>query len=129
MAIRLALDGNRYSDFCRGDPAAIGVLDNAEIIAFPFIVLGELRGGFRSGVHNLKNERTLAEFIQRKYVSILYADHETTHLYGMIYADLRQKGTPIPTNAMWIAALVMQHGLTLYSRDRHFERLAIPLIS
>jgi tRNA(fMet)-specific endonuclease VapC len=129
MALKLALDSNRYTDFCKGDPGAVKVLDNAETIAFPFIVLGELRAGFRSGIHNLNNEKTLADFIQREYVSILYADLDTTHLYGLIYSDLRRKGTPVPTNDMWIAALVMQHGLTLYSRDRHFTHIPISQIS
>jgi len=27
------------------------------------------------------------------------------------------------TNDMWIAALVLQHSLTLYDRDRHFDAL------
>lgn len=33
------------------------------------------------------------------------------------------QGTPIPTNDMWLAALVLQHGLTLYARDAHFDHL------
>ena len=37
--------------------------------------------------------------------------------------DLRQQGTPIPTNDLWIAALVLQHNLTLCDRDRHFDNL------
>lgn len=37
--------------------------------------------------------------------------------------QLRNQGTPIPTNDLWIAALVMQHNLVLCSRDRHFTHL------
>jgi predicted nucleic acid-binding protein len=33
------------------------------------------------------------------------------------------RGTPIPTHDIWIAALVVEHGLTLLSRDKHFDRL------
>ena len=44
-------------------------------------------------------------------------------------AELRTQGTPIPTNDLWIAALVVEHGLTLYTRDRHFEHLPqLPLL-
>lgn len=38
-------------------------------------------------------------------------------------ASLRRQGTPIPINDVWVAALVLQHGLTLYARDRHFDHL------
>jgi predicted nucleic acid-binding protein len=34
------------------------------------------------------------------------------------------RGTPIPTNDIWIAALAMQHGLPLYTRDAHFSSVA-----
>jgi len=31
--------------------------------------------------------------------------------------------TPIPTNDMWLAALVLQHNFALHARDRHFDHL------
>jgi predicted nucleic acid-binding protein len=37
--------------------------------------------------------------------------------------DLRKRGTPIPTNAPWIAALVVQHSLVLLDRDSDFDVL------
>ncbi|MCA8967980.1 MAG: PIN domain-containing protein, partial [Planctomycetes bacterium] len=37
--------------------------------------------------------------------------------------QLRDQGTPVPTNDMWIAALVLEHRLTLFSRDEHFRHL------
>ena len=40
-----------------------------------------------------------------------------------MFNTLRKRGTPIPTNDIWIAALAMQHQLTLYTRDRHFDHL------
>ena len=40
-----------------------------------------------------------------------------------LYRQLRAAGTPIPTNDIWIAALVVQHDLTLFSRDAHFDAL------
>jgi PIN domain nuclease of toxin-antitoxin system len=32
-------------------------------------------------------------------------------------------GDPAPANDLWIAALVVQHDLLLFSRDSHFDRL------
>ena len=44
--------------------------------------------------------------------------------YAEIIFGLRQKGKPIPTNDLWIAALCRQHSLPLLSRDRHFDQVA-----
>ena len=56
-------------------------------------------------------------------VPLIVLDEQTTHHYSAVFRQLRQQGTPIPTNDMWIAALTLQHGLMLYSRDRHFDHL------
>lgn len=56
-------------------------------------------------------------------MEIVYADDATTHQYAGLYAELRRKGTLIPTNDIWIAALAIQHGLALFTRDRHFDHV------
>lgn len=89
----------------------------------PFPVLAELRAGFASGTLARRNERTLNLFLGRPRVTTLFADEQTTFHYARLFAQLRTQGTPIPTNNFWIAALVQQHNLILYSRDRHFDRL------
>jgi predicted nucleic acid-binding protein len=53
----------------------------------------------------------------------LRPDDQTTHHHAAAYRQLRTQGTPIPTNDLWIAALVLQHSLKLHDRDRHFEHL------
>jgi predicted nucleic acid-binding protein len=40
-----------------------------------------------------------------------------------VFHQLRKQGTPIPTNDMWLAALVLQHNLALHARDKHFDHL------
>jgi tRNA(fMet)-specific endonuclease VapC len=121
--MRLAVDTNRYTDFCRGEPEVVGALEAAEEILVPFVVLGELRAGFSVGKHGPQNERILREFLLEDGVQVLFADEQTTHHYGNVYRQLRKQGTPIPTNDMWIAALVLQHNLALLARDHHFDHL------
>jgi tRNA(fMet)-specific endonuclease VapC len=36
---------------------------------------------------------------------------------------LKEKGKPLPENDIWIAALAMQHNLTLITRDTHFDHV------
>jgi tRNA(fMet)-specific endonuclease VapC len=121
--VRLALDTNRYTDFCRGDERVVQVLETAEAIYVPFVVLGELRAGFSVGKHGTHNERVLRQFLLKPGVRVLYADDSTTQQYALVYRQLRAQGTPIPTNDMWVAALVLQHNLVLFARDRHFDHL------
>ena len=70
-----------------------------------------------------RKEAVLRRFLLKPDVRILYADEQTTYHYATVYRRLRKQGTPIPTHDMWIAALVLQHSLTLYDRDRHFDAL------
>ena len=123
MGVRLALDVNRYTDFCRGHEDAILTLETAAAVLVPFVVLGELRAGFAAGTYATQNERVLRRFLMSEGVDTLLADDQTTHHYAGVYRQLRAQGTPIPTNDMWIAALVLQHNLVLYARDRHFDHL------
>lgn len=121
--MRLALDTNSYTDFCRGDTQAVGRLEAAETVFLPLIVIGELRAGFAVGLHGPENERVLQQFLIQPGIETLLPDEETTLHYSAVYRQLRTQGTPIPTNDMWIAAMVLQHGLVLLHRDRHFKHL------
>ena len=123
MAVRIILDSNRYTDYFQSVPEAVHVIQGCDEVHLPFVVLGELRAGFLRGELAQKNERGLVEFLLSPRVSVLLADESTTHVYAELHADCRRKGTPIPTNDLWIAALVRQHGLPLYSRDAHFEKI------
>ena len=121
--MKVLIDTNRYVDFCRGDPGVTEILGRAERIAMPFVSLAELRAGFRCGTLGRRNESTLLRFLSSSRVQVLYQDEQTTHSYTGLFAQLRAQGTPIPTNDLWIAALAVQHGLFLCSRDAHFDHL------
>ncbi|MBI5202354.1 MAG: type II toxin-antitoxin system VapC family toxin [Elusimicrobia bacterium] len=118
--MRLALDTNGYRAAADGEPKARGLLQRADEIVLPFVVLGELRAGFAAGTHGKRNEAKLTEFLGSPRVRVIFADEQTTHHYGVLFAQLRKQGTPIPTNDLWIAALLVQHDLPILSSDRHF---------
>ena len=121
--MKLALDTNRYTDLCRGDASVVETVERAHEVWLPFIVLGELRAGFAVGTQGPRNEAVLRRFLFKSGVGVLYADEQTAHHYAAVYRQLRKQGTPIPTNDMWIAALVLQHSLVLCARDAHFDAL------
>ena len=121
--MNVALDTNAYSDFLRGVESRVAVVRAAERIHLPLIVIGELRAGFAAGSREMENLATLESFLSRPRVSVLRLDEETTEHYAKIFLRLRNKGVPIPTNDLWIAALAVQHGLDLCTSDAHFREV------
>jgi tRNA(fMet)-specific endonuclease VapC len=121
--VRLTLDTNTYVDLCKGAVETVSLLEEADAVILTFVVIGELRAGFVHGSRQAENERTLRRFLLKDGVEVVYADDQTTHHYAAIFRQLRKQGTPIPTNDMWLAALVLQHNLVLHARDRHFDHL------
>lgn len=120
----LAIDTNVYSGFMRALPAVVQVLRNAHEIHLPLIVLGELLAGFAAGTRVAKNRDELARFMASPRVHLLRPDEKTASQYADVYIALRERGAPIPTNDLWIAALARQHRLPLFSLDAHFA--AVP---
>jgi tRNA(fMet)-specific endonuclease VapC len=101
----------------------VALIDRAEWIGVPAIVLGELRVGFRLGRHHDRNEATLAEFLANPVVEELPVEGEVARHYAEIVIDLRRIGTPIPTNDVWIAATAASRGAVVLSCDSHFEAI------
>jgi tRNA(fMet)-specific endonuclease VapC len=110
-------------DLCKGVGETVEMLETADVLVLPFVVLAELRAGFALGRRQADNERALRRLLLKDGVDVLYADDQTTHHYASVFRQLRKQGTPIPTNDMWLAALVLQHNLALHARDRHFDHL------
>ena len=123
MEMNIALDTNAYSDFMRGNPDRVHIIRGARRIHLPLIVLGELRAGFATGNQKSSNAANLQKFLNSPRVSTLLPDEQTTHHYGQLYLQLRKKAIAIPTNEVWIAALVVQHNLILCTSDSHFQHL------
>ena len=121
--MRVALDTNRYVDLCRGVAETARLVATAEAVLLPFVVVAELRAGFALGRRAAENERVLRRFLLKDGVDVLFADDQTTFHYASVFRQLRLQGTPIPTNDIWISALVLQHSLALHGRDRHFDHL------
>jgi tRNA(fMet)-specific endonuclease VapC len=119
----VAIDTNRYVDLCKGVAETVALLEEAETVLLPFIVIGELRAGFALGRRQAENEGILRRFLLKDGVRLLFADDQTTHHYASLFRQLRKQGTPMPTNDVWLAALVLQHNLILHARDKHFDHV------
>ena len=117
----IALDTNTYSALTGGNAHIEDLLQSAERVVFPFIVVGELLSGFRNGTREKRNREQLFQLLDSNTSEIIYADMQTAEYYASIFADLRRKGRTIPTNDIWIAAIALQHELPLCTFDSHFD--------
>ncbi len=104
----------------RGDAAMESKVEGYKF-AITFVTLAELDLGF------LKARNPLAAF-QRgmevlRGVPMLHGSGRTPAFYAGVYLDLEQRGTMIPVNDIWIAALAIEAGLPLLARDEHFSRV------
>ena len=119
----IALDTNAYTAFKRGDEQIVSVLQHAPIIIVCVTVLGELLGGFAAGQRESKNRSELTQFLSTPRVKVVSSTTATADLYALVYAALRRKGQPIPTNDLWIAASRLEHGAALLTLDAHFKNI------
>jgi predicted nucleic acid-binding protein len=117
----ILLDTNAYAAFKQGQADAVEIVQRAVNLALSSTVLGELLAGFAVGTREAKNRAELQQFLASDRVHMLSIDDRTAAYYATVYRNLRQKGRPIPTNDMWIAASALQHGYALFSYDGHFQ--------
>ncbi len=118
------IETNIYTYALRGDPETVSVLQQATEIAICSISIGELLSGFKGGNLEKENRKELEEFLDAPRVQMYRVDEDTAEFYAEILNDLREKGTPIPTNDIWIASVAFQHGLKLFSKDQHFKNIS-----
>jgi tRNA(fMet)-specific endonuclease VapC len=120
---QILIDTNAYAALKTGDTELVRIIRHVDIVGLNSIVLGELLAGFAHGNKEQQNRNELAEFINSSRVTVFPIAENTAKYYASIYANLRKKGAPIPTNDMWIAATALEHGLMLCSYDKHFVQI------
>jgi tRNA(fMet)-specific endonuclease VapC len=122
--MRYCLDTSAYSNFKRGDPQVVELIDRADWIGIPAIVMGELAVGFRLGGRPEANQSELDRFVAHPAVEVMSISDDVAGLYADIVIDLKTAGTPVPANDIWIAAVAARHGATVLTYDVHFRSIS-----
>jgi predicted nucleic acid-binding protein len=120
---RYCLDTSAYSHFKHGEERVVSLLESAEWIGVPSIVLGELWMAFLAGSRAERNVAELREFLANPVVNELVVDADVARVYAEIAIALRRAGTPIPTNDIWIAAAAANVGAIVLTHDDHFDQI------
>jgi tRNA(fMet)-specific endonuclease VapC len=121
MALELIIDTNAYSSFFRNNSTVTELMERADRLLIPAVVLGELFAGFNCGNRREMNYAEFNHFISFPGISIIPAERGDAEMYGHLVEKLKKAGTPIPTNDVWIAAAALHRGLSLLTNDIHFD--------
>ncbi len=114
---RVALDTSVAIDVLASQADALLSPSISEYL-LPVPVIGELRYG---ALNSRKTEENLARveaLVAR--CRILNVTAATAVVYARLRLELKQKGSPIPENDLWIAALCVEHQVPLADSDAHF---------
>lgn len=115
------LDTSVLIPLLKGDSDLLETLSRFSRVSLGAPVLAETLYGLEVRGRPVKQLQRLEEILA--IAPVLPCSETTARFYVAIEVQLRQQGTPIPINDLWIAALAIQHNLILATRDRHFERV------
>jgi tRNA(fMet)-specific endonuclease VapC len=120
---KMLLDTSAYSCLLRGSKEVLGVLEAAETVYMPTVVLAELFAGFKGGSRERHNKAMLDEFLARPRVTVLDVTRETAEVFAGIFAALKAKGMPLPLHDVWIGAHAVEQGAVVVTNDDHFKKI------
>lgn len=121
MSGKYLLDTNIVIALFAEDPSVQKHIAKAGEVFIPATVIGELFFGAFKSERSKANSARIENFAASN--TVLACDIGTSREYGRIKNILHEKGCPIPENDIWIAAIAMEHGLILISRDEHFKKI------
>lgn len=120
---KILLDTNAYTRLLIGDQPVLDVVASAEIVFMSIFVLGELHAGFQGGTKMRENRDILQQFLSKPTVKILVATSETAEVFGSLKNILKQAGSPLPINDVWIGAHGIETGAVIITYDHHFRKM------
>jgi len=118
----MILDTNAITAAVSADVPVCRLLRSVDTVYLPAIACGEYEAGLLGWSRAHEARPIYADLIDESI--LLSVEPATATVYAGVKHDLKGRGRPIPENDLWIAALALQHGLPILSRDAHFD--AVP---
>ena len=128
MAKIYLLDSDTYSFLSQSHPQVvshISALSDEEEGYICFATVGEWEYGY----HNAKGAKAKAEIRvsgNRAFdflSGVIQSSQDINNIYGQIRSELKNAGTMIPLNDVWIAATALAIGATLVTHHAHFRHV------
>jgi tRNA(fMet)-specific endonuclease VapC len=97
------------------------LIEGADLLFLPVVVLGELLYGALNSAKPQKNEQVTRKFSAQSV--LIPIDEAIAIRYATLRLQLKKIGRPIPENDIWIAATCLELGVPLLTRDGHFDHV------
>ncbi len=121
--MKICLDTNAYIFMKKGNQDLVSVLEQADLIFVPSVVLGELYTGFLMGHHSSTRMKELDLFLEAPGIEVVLLDKDIARRYGEIIVMLKKQKMTMATNDLWITATCFEKGATLISYDHDFKKI------
>jgi tRNA(fMet)-specific endonuclease VapC len=123
------LDTNHLAYIQRQEPTVLAHIRRIPAdmgVSTTVVAVAELLGG----VYRLPESRRRRELMalyheaMSQMSDVLPITVSAAERFAAIEAELRRRGTPIPTNDLWVAAVALDQGAILVTHDAHFRHVA-----
>jgi tRNA(fMet)-specific endonuclease VapC len=121
MVTQIALDTNAAIAILNNQTEIYTLLSGYDNICLPVTVCGELIFGAKNSKLSAKNEKRYYQFISS--CELLDINFLVAEIYASLRLSLKKKGTPIPENDIWIAAICISNNIPLCTFDKHFQNI------
>ena len=115
----MILDTNAISSLSRRDESLLHKIGSMTHLSTTLINIGEYQFGILGSSYKEPLQQWLEALLQ--HIEILKPDLQTLPHYSKIRYELKNAGTPIPANDIWISAIARQYKLPILSKDKHFD--------
>ena len=109
---RLAVDTNAVIAYREGILAVCSLIEGADILFLPVVVLGELLYGALNSAKPQKNEQAVHKFLAQSV--LVPIDEAIAIRYATVRLKLKKTGHPV-------GATCLELGVPLLTRDGHFD--------
>lgn len=121
MSGKLLIDTVALSDPMAGVERIFAALPADAEFVVPFVAVGKMHYAIRNSRDRKLNSERFDEILRG--CEILQSGPRTAEVYGELRYKLKQLGTPIPQNDLWIASLAVEHSLPVVTLDAHFNNI------
>ena len=119
--MKYLFDTNIIIGFLKNDIKIVERAGELEEINISVITVGEILYGANNSEKSEENIKKYKNFFE--FCNIVNVTEKTAEFYAEIRYKLKKAGKPIPENDIWIAAIAVENGYTIITRDKHLKSI------
>ncbi len=125
MNTTIVFDTNAIISLLDGNVDIANQLDEDKVVVVPAVVCGEFEAGTQGSTR--REKESLAAFnglLSLGHFTVAPITRSTARIYARLFAELKESGTMIPTNDIWISAAAIEHAGVVMTNDKHLTSMS-----